>query len=682
MPGIRIGVDIGGTFTDLVYFDEEKGYLKYFKVPTTPFDPVKCFFEAIDNIGVDYGLFESIIHATTLGTNLFLGQMGLSIPKALLLTNKGFRDVLEIGRQNRPELYNVFFEKPVPLIPRRYRLEVSGRIDASGNVLEDIDVDEVASIVEKYCSEVDVFIVVFLHSYVNPIHEERVREIIMEKCPDKIVVTSHEVDPRPGEYERTSTTVLNALLKPMLSHYLTRIYRELVGKGFNGKLLVMKSDGGLAGVEQAVDTPVAFIESGPAAGAVAVAYVSRVLGIDRAIGFDMGGTTAKASAIVNGVPEIVSIYEVGGKIHMGRLLKGSGYPVRYPYIDLAEVSAGGGSIAWIDEGGALRVGPLSAGADPGPACYGRGGVEPTITDANLLLGRLPEKLAGGRLVLDKEFAYKAVARISDQLGLDIVETCTSIIEIADTITARALRLVSIERGHDPRDFVLFAFGGAGPLHAVDLGEELGVREIVVPMYPGVFSAYGLLVADYHHTFISSIVEKTSGLSDEVIGEKLRILEEKAYNVLRGEGVREENIRFTRFLGIRYWGQAYELEVPYNGDLGESIEMFHDMHRNRYGYSMEDEDVEVLYVKLDATGFVEKPLFSIKNTGREARPNGYREVFFREDWVKTPIYDRLKLGSGSVIEGPAVIESIDSTILVPPDYIARVDEYGLIWIRRG
>lgn len=674
MARFRVGVDIGGTFTDLVAFDESSGELRHLKTPTTPRDPSKCFLEIIDALGVGYGAIHVIVHATTLGTNMFLGQTGLEPPKAVLITNKGFRDIIEIGRQNRPELYNLFFERPKPLVPRSLRIGVSGRLGPGGEELEPLDEGEVAEVARRFCGEAEVFAVALLHSYRNPSHEARVRAIIERECPGTIVVTSHEVDPQPGEYERTSTTLVNALLRPMLSRYLSKLRADLEGKGYRGELLVMRSSGGVAGLKTAVEMPAAFIESGPAAGAVAVAYMSELMGIGRALGFDMGGTTAKASAIINGEPEVVSEYEVGGRVHMGRMLRGSGYPVRFPYIDLAEVSAGGGTIAWIDEGGALRVGPVSAGADPGPACYGKGGEHPTITDANLLLGRLPKKLAGGTIVLREELARKAIAGISDQLGMDPVETAAGIIRIANTIMARALRLVSVERGHDPREFSLFAFGGAGPLHAAALAQELGVREVVVPPLPGVFSALGLLVANYRHDYYASIVEKASRVSDDELEEKFRRLEERAVETLESEGVPEENIKLARMLGMRYWGQAYELTVPYRGSVEKAVAEYHAVHEARYGYSMPEEEVEIVVAKLEAVGIVRKPELP-SSPAREYRPEPAerREVYFEDEgWRPTPIYRREKLRPGAMIDGPAVIESYESTILVPPGFISLVD----------
>ena len=678
----RIGIDIGGTFTDLVAFDAESNKIVHIKVLSTPRSPWRGVFRALEKLGWNLPSINTIIHATTLGANMFLGQTGLEIPKAALITNEGFRDIIEIGRQNRPELYNLFFEKPKPLIPRSRRYGVRGRIGSSGKELEPLDTNRVRDIAKSLCSEVEVFIISFLHSYINPVHEIMAKEIIQKECPNTIVITSHEVDPQPKEYERTSTTIVNALLKPMLSKYLDILRSKLEKMGFRGKLLVMQSSGGVAGVEQAIETPVAFIESGPAAGAVAVAYFSKLMSIEKALGFDMGGTTAKASAILNGTPLITSEYEVGGRVHMGRLLRGSGYPVRYPYIDLAEVSAGGGTIAWIDEGGALRVGPISAGANPGPACYGKGGTEPTITDANLVLGRLPRSLAGG-VILNQELAERAISKISNKLGMDIVEVAQAIIKIANTIMARALRLVSVERGHDPRDFSLYAFGGAGPLHAVALATELGVKEVIIPPLPGVFSALGLLVTDYRHDLHRAIVCRANEMEEGTLEKIFQELELKALSILKAEGVSDADIKILRFLDIKYWGQAYELTIPYQNRLKKTIEEFHRVHRERYGFDMCDEPVIVVNARITAYGLITKPNLSISEpSSYRPRPIGVRKVYFEDmGWVETRLYRRSLLRPGAEIKGPAIIESDESTVLIPSNYTAFIDSFRAIHITR-
>lgn len=679
----RIGVDIGGTFTDVVGFDDESGELHHLKVLTTPREPWRGLLEGITRLGWSLDSVEIVVHASTLGTNTFLGQVGLELPTAVLLTNDGFRDVLEIGRQNRPELYNLFFERPRPLIPRSRRFGVKGRIGPDGRELEPLDEDAVRRIAREWCGRAEVFVVSFLHSYRNPLHELKAREIILRECPRAIVVTSSEVDPQPKEYERTSTTVVNGLLKPLLSRYIEVVLEELRKNGFRGKLLVMQSSGGVADSSEATRYPAAFIESGPAAGAVAVAYFSRLTGVEKALGFDMGGTTAKASTVVNGEPLIVHEYEVGGRVHMGRLLRGSGYPVRYPHIDLAEVSAGGGTIAWIDPGGALRVGPVSAGADPGPACYGRGGAEPTITDANYVLGRLPDELAGGRLQLSKSLAEKALSKIADKLGLSVVEVAASIIKIANTIMARALRLVSVERGFDPREFSMYAFGGAGPLHAALLASEISVKEVIVPPLPGVFSALGLLVTDYRHDLYTAIVKRADELSRHELEDAFSKLEDEATKMLLSEGVKEENIHVTRLLDMRYLGQAYELTVPYRGSVEEAVESFHEKHKARYGYDLRGEPVVVVNARIVAVGFIPKPqLPRSKPSPYKPEPEKKRPVFFEEtEWTTTPVYWRPKLRPGARMQGPAIVESDDSTILIPPGFEAYVDEFHSLRITR-
>ena len=675
-----IDIDVGGTFTDLVIFDEVSSELLYLKFPTRPREAWLSVISALEASGLSIDHIDIIVHASTLGTNIFFGQKGLELPKGLLITNEGFRDIIEIGRQNRPSLYDPYFSKPRPLISRNMRIGIRGRIDAFGKEVEPLDVKILENIVREYCGKVDVFIISFLHSYINPVHEETARRIIETYCPGADVVLSHIVDPEPMEYERTSTTVVNALLKPVLAKYLYILRRELLKRGFHGKILVMKSSGGVSTVEYALETPAAFIESGPAAGAIATAYFSKIMDLDRVIALDMGGTTAKASAIIDGEPLIVKEYEVGGEIHMGRLIKGSGYPVRIPHIDIVEVSAGGGSIAWIDHGGSIRVGPLSAGSEPGPACYGRGGVEPTVTDANLVLGRLPTVLAGGRIRLYKELAEKAIDKLAQELGLSIEETALSIIRIANTLMARALRIVSIERGLDPREFIIFGFGGAGPLHIAYLARELSVKKAIVPPMPGVFSALGLLLTDYRHDYRKGIMKHVSEIDNEMIEDIFRELEEKALNTLYSEGFSMDNIRIIRELDMRYSKQAYELSIPYVRPFSKTVELFHEVHEAKYGYRHEDEEVIIVAAKLTAYGITKKPPVIRKYMAKPytPRPDLFRKVYFEEiGWINTPIYYWEKLYPGAHIDGPAIIESIDTTILIPPGYNGIINEFKAI-----
>jgi N-methylhydantoinase A len=677
---LKVGVDVGGTFTDLVVFDVETGKIWNLKVITTPRNPVEGVLDAVEK-GVNGRLPEAsvLVHATTLGTNMFLGQTGIEPPATVLVTNEGFIDVIEIGRQNRPQLYNPYYKKPKPLIPRNRRIGVKGRISYKGEELEPLDVEGLKDKVRSFCNNgVRVYAVSFLHSYNNPSHEEAAKKAILETCPDAIVVISHEVDPQPMEYERTSTTVVNALLKPLLGEYISRLEHSLREKGFNGNLLLMQSNGGVSGVEAGVKTPAAFVESGPSAGAIAVAYFSRILGTSKSLGFDMGGTTAKASSIINYEPEVTSMYEIGGEVHMGRQVRGSGYPVRFPYIDLAEVSAGGGTIAWVDPGGGLQVGPISAGADPGPACYGRGGEDPTITDANLVLGRLPEVLAGGGLKLDKDLSVKAIRRISDELGMDIVEAAWSIVKISNTIMSKALRLVSVESGHDPREFAMYAFGGAGPLHAVEIARDLGVPRVIIPPLPGVFSALGLLVTDYKHSFTRPIVKLAKEVTDSQMDDLYNGMVAEANKVLDAEKVPVNERVMMKFIEAKYWGQGYTLQVPYAGSVEKTVEAFHELHEKRYGFSSREEPVEFVVARLDAVGRVSKPQFRVE-PGRSGgvEPIATRSVFFENGWAQTSVYDIRNLNPGNRIEGPALIEAPDSTILLPPNTEAVFHNTGAL-----
>ena len=680
----RVGIDIGGTFTDLVAYNEDTGEIKHLKVLTTPREPWKGFMKALEELGVPIDSVKVIVHATTLGTNMFFGQVGLEPPQPVLITTKGFRDVIEIGRQNRPELYNPYFEKPKPLVPRKNRYTIRGRLDARGNIVEEFDENEVVEIAKKMCRKNVVFVVSILHCYANPEFERRIVRLIREACAEaEEVVGSCDVDSEPGEYERTSTALVNAMLRPLFRRYIAGIVEELRARGFKGKLLVMQSSGGVSEPKLAEEKPALFIESGPAAGAIATAYLASKRRDKLAVGFDMGGTTAKAVLVVDGKPSITHVFEVGGKYHMGRRVRGSGYPVRAPYIDLVEVSAGGGTIAWVDRGGALRVGPQSVGADPGPACYGRGGNKPTITDAHAVLGRLPDKLAGGKLVIRRELALEVYRRLASSLGMDLYDTAESVLRLANMIMARAIRIVTVERGYDPSSTVLYAYGGAGPLHALEMAEELGVRKVVIPPYPGVFSALGLLLADYRHDLYYSVHEAVENVSWEELDAIYVQLEEKAYRLLVSEGVEKDNIQFIRILELRYRGQLEYLEVGWSERREIVVEKFRELYKAKYGYLPPTEPpIELVRLHLIAVGFTAKPAIRVPKGIGDPKPTGYAEaLILDEGWVKTPIYNRVILGVGVEIGGPAVIVSEDSTIIVPSKWSGYVAEDGSIVFER-
>ena len=680
-PKFKIGIDVGGTFTDLVAFDEKAGEIFFLKVPSTPFDPSKGVIDALKDLmkkrEPEVSLF---VHASTIGTNLFLGQLGLKIPKGAVITTEGFKDILEIGRQKRPELYNPFFERPRPLIERHLRFGIKERINFKGEVLKPIDEQEIKSVAQKIKQEkVETIAIVFLHAYINPEHEKKAKEILKQQLPGMVIMISSEIDPEYREYERMSTTVINSLLVPVVSTYLRKIKNRLKELKVKAPLYIMQSNGGLATFEVASQIPVATIESGPATGVIASAYWSKMLGIENILSFDMGGTTAKAGVVVKGIPQMINEYEVGGNVHSGRILKGSGYPIRYPFIDLAEVSGGGGTIAWIDHGNALRVGPLSAGADPGPACYGKGGENPTVTDANLILGRLnPVGISGGKIKVFSELAEKSIRKkIAEPLGISIVQAAYGIIEIVNTHMIRALRLVSVERGYDPRDFVILAFGGAGPMHAAFLAEGLGVKNIVIPPNPGVFSALGLMLADFRHDFVRNIMKPASEINTELLEKIFGEIEKKAKKILQKEGFSPNHIVMERNLELRYLGQSYELIVPFHKNFKVILQLFHQKYQKMYSYSMPDEPVEVVNIHLIAYGLIRKPKFRkipFTSSSSDALIDK-KMVFFKGNaWIETPIYSRDALLPGHKINGPAIIEQSDATTVIPPGWNAVVDEF--------
>ncbi|MHA1617398.1 MAG: hydantoinase/oxoprolinase family protein [Candidatus Njordarchaeales archaeon] len=691
----RVGIDIGGTFTDIIAMDTNTGQiLKNIKVSSTPQQPEKAVVNGLSRLTKELGKnIDFAIHATTIATNALLGQVGLELPKAALITTRGFRDVLEIGRQRRPELYNLFFEKPRPLIPRRYRFEITERISWTGEIIEALKEEELTEIIKKIISEKIVTVAVsLLHSYANPIHEKIIKKRLLEAIPNLYVSLSSEVDPEYREFERTSTTVVNAVLMPLIHRYLTSLENSLRDLEIKSPFLIMQSSGGVASAEYCAKYPVTIIESGPAAGVIASAFYGRVIGENNLITFDMGGTTAKAGMIFDGSPIVTTEYEVGEKVHAGRVIKGSGYPVRHVFIDLAEVSAGGGSIAWVDPGGALRVGPISAGADPGPACYGKGGENPTVTDANLVLGRLnPKYLLGGEMRIYSELSIKAIEKkVCELTGMDVYETASGIIRIANSIMSKVLRIVSIERGHDPRDFSLIAFGGAGPMHACALAEELEVRRIIVPQSPGLFSALGLLVTDLKHVLSKSVRKELWEIDPNALEEEFATLEAEGREILIREGVREDNIVFRRYADMRYWAQGYELLVTVNKPVDEKElkaleKRFHELHRKTYGYSMENENIEIVNIRVECIGLLSKPVLKPANERKNVslKVESYRNVFFEKynDFVKTPVFWRTRLPAGFEYSGPAIIEQYDSTIVVYPGWKFFVDEYLNIIVER-
>ena len=694
MSTFRLGVDIGGTFTDAVMMNESTGEIRLVKMSSTPSDPSVGFVNVIERIleeskvparSVTYN-----VHGTTVATNTIIEGKGA---KAALIATRGFRDVFEIARQIRPKLYDIFCDKPKPLIPRALCFEVPERLDFAGDVLAPLDetkVREVAQLIKR--EGVEAVVVCLLHSYVNPAHERRVGEIVREEMPGVFVSLSSDLCPEMREYFRASTTAINALVMPIVSRYLERLERRLTEIDLRAGLHLMTSAGGIMSSRVARQQPVNLIESGPAAGVAAATHLGSLLGPHNLISFDMGGTTAKAGLVEGGVPKIVPHFEVGSAAVSEN--RSAGYPVRTPVVDLVEIGAGGGSIAWVDPGGGLRVGPQSGGADPGPACYGKGQTEPTITDANLFLGRIdPEYFLGGEHKLNPDLAANAIGHLARKLDFQPVEAARGIIEIANANMVGAIRLISVQRGFDPRDFMLVAYGGAGPMHAHALARELHIPKVLIPMSPGVTSALGLLVTDIKHDYVQAHIRPMEAIDFDKLTQEYQSFERQARDVLHSEGISEADISFARSLDMRYVGQSYELrvEAPSRdlkpGDEAALNAAFFEAHQRAYGYAEASEPTEVVNLRLTALGRIRRPQLRRLAPGGDDSAEavkGMRQVYFSEagKHVSCKIYDRYRLRCGNSIPGPAIVEEKDSTTVIHPDCRAAVDEYGNLMIQES
>jgi N-methylhydantoinase A len=682
---VRLAIDIGGTFTDATVIDEDTGEVSIAKVLTTPADPSEGFMQAARRAlaqgGVETGDVAFVVHATTVATNSIIEG---KIARSGFVTTEGFRDLLEIARQVRPTLYDTQFEKAKPLVPRDRAVVVAERLGPKGEVLRPLDEGSVRDAAAVLRHEgVESVAVCLLHAYVNPEHEHRVGSILAEELPGIPISLSSDVAPEFREYLRASTTVINAVVRPVVQRYLQGIESRLAEAGVRARLLVMQSSGGIFGSDAAAVRPVFMVESGPAAGVIASASLGETLARPDILSFDMGGTTAKVGLIQDGRPSVTKDYNVGGLAGAGiGGMSLSGYPVRTPVVDLVEIGAGGGSIAWIDSGGLLRVGPRSAGADPGPVCYRRGGVEPTVTDANVVLGRLnPRYFLGGEMELDVEGARRAIEeRCATPLGLSVTEAANGIVEIANAAMVNALHLISVQRGYDPRDFVLVGFGGAGPVHANALARDAEMPTLLIPRSPGIFSATGLLTTDLKRDAAITVMRRLEDLDHGEVAATFAHLEEAGRAELEGEGVGGESIEFLRQVDLRYVGQSYELTIPAGDSL---LERFHAEHDRTYGFAAPGEPVEVVSLRLTTVGAIAKPPLRHLAPGATPAPKEQRPVFFAEagGYVDCPIHDRYGLPAGASFHGPAIVEEFDSTTVVHPGFSLRVDDVGNLVIER-
>ena len=690
--GLRIGVDIGGTFTDIVLRLPD-GALRVSKVSSTPDDPGRAVVTGLAALlqaaGVAPGDVVEIVHGTTVASNTILQKTG---GVTGLITTRGFRDVLEIGRVRTPDLYDLTWEKPAPLVPRRLRLEVDERIAADGSVVRPLDEAAVVAAAERLAAAgVQVIAICFINSYANPAHEQAAERLVRAAVSGLDVTASYAVLPEIKEYERTSTTVVNGYLLPVMRRYLDNLSTSLRRIGLDAPLLVVASNGGVVGARQAAERPAFAVGSGPAAGVTGAARLGAALDEANLIVFDMGGTTAKASLVEGGVPTLTTEYEFREGISTSsRFIKAGGYMLKVPAIDIAEVGTGAGSIAWIDGGGLLCVGPQSAGARPGPACYGLGGTHPTITDANVVLGHLnPEYLAGGELKLRAELAADAIAReVAAPLGLAVVEAAHGIRDVANASMARAIRAVTIERGRDPRDFTLVAFGGSGPVHACDVAAALDVRRVLVPVSPGVFTAVGMLASDVQHHFVRAAGGLLAdGHALTRARTRLDEIRDEALATLAAEGYPPERVRLEAHADLRYVGQASELVIPVPGTrlddagLAALAAAFDREYTATYGYAT-GEPLELVNVRIVATGLREHRLDfrAVTVVGEPPTTARRRPVHFTRGAapVETPVISRASVPTEPTA-GPLVIEEYDSTTVVPPDAAVRRDAFGNLLI---
>ncbi len=693
LPGIRIGVDIGGTFTDLVFLEPD-GHLEKRKLPSTPDDYARAIVDGvrkylIESAAKGGGDVAELVHATTVATNAILERKGV---RTALITTAGFRDVLELRRIRIPTSYDVDWQKPLPLVPRGLRYEVSERLDAQGKVLEEIKINDLDGIIDSIIQEnVSAVAVCFLHAYRNPVHERAAGAYLRRRLPDVHISLSSEVLPEIQEFERSSTTVVNAYVGPLIDRYLTALRMQLRDIDVTAPILVMQSNGGLVPARTAAERPVTIIESGPAAGVVAASRAARAAGHDNVITLDMGGTTTKASIIERGQILRARDYEVGAPVSVSsRLVRGGGYMLRIPVIDISEVGAGGGSIAGIDDAGALRVGPRSAGASPGPVCYGMGNEAPTVTDANLVLGYLHDgSLAGGALQVDGALARDAIAtRIAEPFGMALLEAAHGIYTVANSNMVRAIKSVSVERGRDPADFVMMAFGGAGPIHAAGIARALGIRRVLVPPAPGLFSAFGLLRAAVEHHTTRTVLTRTRAQEVSDIEDVFVEMRRNLLKRISEEGIAESSVSFSAMVDMRYVGQSSEIMVPFAHDqplkaaLTDAEGAFETEYERSYGHRSDHATFELVNCHLIATiarGVEQEGVWRDMNPTSDTG-KAERSVYFGPEIgeVPTRIYSRGAL-TVTPCSGPMIIEEYDSTVVVPPNSLVSLDGGGNIVI---
>lgn len=672
-----VAVDIGGTFTDLAALDPDTGQLRFSKSLTTQPYFERGALDCMQLAQIDAATVAAFRHGTTVVINALLERKGA---RTALITTEGFRDVLEIGRGNRPEAFNILYARLPPFVPRMHRFEIAERMDARGNVLKALDTTALAALAVRLKAEnIEAIAVCLLHAWRNPAHEAQIGAYLRAHT-DCFVSCSHEISREFREYERTSTTVLNAFVGPTVASYLAQLEGALQDDGFGGRLFLMGSNGGVLTEDDMRTRPLLLVESGPVGGAAGAAEIGKRIGQGNIVAFDMGGTTAKAVLIEDGEAAVTPIYWVAGYER--------GYPVQAAVLDIVEVGTGGGSIAGINELGALEVGPRSAGAAPGPACYGRGGKEPTVTDANLYLGRLDAAhFLGGAMPLHKDRAEKALATVAAQLDQPLQAIASGILRISTLTMASAVRKVTIERGHDPRDFTMVAFGGAGPLHAVDVARDIGIKRVLIPPQPGHFSAYGMLFADFRFDLTETVAKPLDDMDLAAMDAQLVALEAEGARHLSSIGAPIESLRYTRYAEMRYQRQEYTIKVKLpldRGSVQHMRQLFEDAYARRYGHASQTMKIDVLMLRVVVEGRTARPEARMLDADTGALPIATRRPIWFEiaGLVECDVWQRASLQRGRKIAGPALIEEEASTTVIGPNDSAEIDPWGNISIDVG
>ncbi|MDC3425454.1 hydantoinase/oxoprolinase family protein [Aquibacillus sp. 3ASR75-11] len=675
MGRYRLGVDIGGTFTDVVLHDKQTEHYSTEKIPTTPGNLSEGVLNGVTKLVEDFSDVDFFVHGTTVGLNAFLERKGA---KMALIVTKGFRDLYEIGRANRSEIYNIQYRQPSPLIKRRNIYEVEERVLVDGSVGTSLNIESLEQVIENISErEYDSVSVCLLHAYKNPDHEKEIKTIIKEKLPRMSVSLSHEVVREWREYERTSTTVINAYIAPIVENYLTKFEKEAVNKGLDGSLYIMQSNGGVMTSEIAKEKPIQTLMSGPVGGTMGSIQLGKTTDHKNLICVDMGGTSFDVSIVINGEPDVTAEASL------------EKFPIMSPMVNIHTIGAGGGSIAWL-EGGGLRVGPHSAGANPGPACYGNGGTEATVTDANLVLGRIDsEGFLGGNMKLDIDASFKAIEKLAIQLNLSVIETAEGICEIANAKMADAIRTLTISKGIDPRDFALVAFGGAGPMHSVLIAEHLGIDRILIPTVAGTFSAWGMLKTDIRHDDVRTFVSLLSDCDKEKMNALYQEMQRGTSDVLKQQKMQSNQMQFTWLADLRYVGQEYTVTVTCSPgkitdqSLKQLSQLFHENHLKIYGHNDPSGIVEVVNLRVVGYGKLENEEKATTTNKSQKKPDPIRMkpiVWYGQE-EETPVYSIQDLSYGQEINGPTVIESPTSTIVVPANYHVDVDRVGNLEIIR-